>query len=73
MPSSFRLSQLNDAVKSERSEDMERQQRCDLFMERIILSQSGKGEVPSEIEFLRFRDDLARIAAVRALKAGRPR
>lgn len=73
MPSSFRLSQLNDAVKSERSEDMERQQRCDLFMERIILSQSGKGEVPSEIEFLRFRDDLVRVAAVRALKAGRPR
>ena len=73
MPPSFRLSQLNDAVKSERSEDMERQRRCDLFLEKIILSQSGKGEVPSEIEFLRFRDDLVRVAAVRALKAGRPR
>ena len=73
MPSSFRLSQFNDAVKSERSEDMERQQRCDSFLERIILSQGGKGDVPSEIEFLRFREDLVRVAAVYALKAGTPR
>ena len=70
MSSSFRLSQLNDAVQSERTEDFQRQQRCDSFLEKIILSQTGKGEVPSEIEFLHFREDLIRVAAVRALKAG---
>ena len=73
MPSSIRLSQFKEAVRSERSEDMKRQQRCDTFLEKIVLSQSGRGDVPSEIEFLRFREDLIRVAAVRALKAGKPR
>ncbi|MCY7369457.1 MAG: hypothetical protein LH479_00920 [Polaromonas sp.] len=72
MASSFRLSQLNDAVKFERSEDYKREQRCDAFLERIVLYQVGKSEIPSEIEFLRFREDLMRVAAVRALKSGKP-
>ena len=73
MPSSFRLSQLNDAVKSERSEDVKRQQRCDSFLEKIILFQSGKGEIPDKNEFLSFREDLIRVADVRALKSGTSR
>jgi hypothetical protein len=64
------LQQLNEAVQSERSEDTLRQQRCDTFLEKVILYQRGEGEIPPESEFLQFRDDLMRVAAVKALKSG---
>ncbi len=64
------LQQLNEAVQSERSEDTLRQQRCDAFLEKVILYQRGRGEVPPESEFLQFREDLIRVAAVRSLKSG---
>lgn len=64
------LQQLNEAVQSERSEDVLRQQRCDSFLEKVILYQRGKGDIPPEAEFLQFRDDLIRVAAVKSLKSG---
>jgi hypothetical protein len=67
------LQQLNEAVKSERSEDVLRQQRCDSFLEKVILYQRGKGDIPPEAEFLQFREDLMRVAAIKSLKAGQGR
>lgn len=65
--------QLAQAVQSERSEDIRREQRCDTFLERVIRYQRGKGEVPTEDEFLQFREDLIHVAAVRDLQAGAPK
>lgn len=69
MPHSSHLDQLREAVHQERSEDALRRDRCDTFLEKVILYQSGRGALPDEQEFLSWREDLKRTIAVQALKA----
>lgn len=69
MPHSSHLDQLREAVHQERSEEALRRDRCDTFLEKVILYQSGRGALPDEQEFLLWREDLKRTVAVQALKA----
>ena len=69
MPHSSHLDQLREAVHQERSEDALRRDRCDTFLEKVILYQSGRGALPDEQEFLLWREDLKKTVAVQALKA----
>ena len=69
MPHSSHLDQLREAVHQERSEEALRRDRCDTFLEKVILYQSGRGALPDEKEFLLWREDLKRTVAVQALKA----
>lgn len=69
MPHSSHLDQLREAVFQERSEEALRRDRCDTFLEKVILYQSGRGALPDEQEFLLWREDLKRTIAVQALKA----
>ena len=69
MPHSSHLDQLRDAVQQERSEEALRRDRCDTFLEKVILYQSGRGPLPDEQEFLLWREDMKKTAAIRALKA----
>ena len=64
------LDHLREAVQRERSEEALRMDRCDSFLEKVILFQSGHGPLPDELEFLLWREDLKWALAVRALKAG---
>lgn len=69
MPHSSHLDQLRDAVHQERSEEALRRDRCDTFLEKVILYQSGRGALPDEQEFLLWREDLKKTVAIRALKS----
>ena len=69
MPHSSHLDQLREAVRQERSEEALRRDRCDTFLEKVILYQSGRGALPNEQAFLLWREDLKRTVAVQALKA----
>lgn len=70
MPHSSHVDQLREAVQKERSEESLRRDRCDSFLEKIILFQKGRGPLPDEQEFLLWREDLKRAAVVQALESG---
>lgn len=69
MPHSSHFDQLRDAVHQERSEEALRRDRCDTFLQKVSLYQSGHGPLPDEPEFLLWREDMKKTAAIRALKA----
>lgn len=69
MPHSSHFDQLRDAVHQERSEEALRRDRCDTFLQKVSLYQSGHGPLPDEQEFLLWREDMKKTVAIRALKA----
>lgn len=68
MPHSSHLDQLRAAVQKELSDEELRANRCDSFLEQIIRYEKGQGSLPDEQQFLLWREDLKKTAAVRALK-----